>query len=113
MAWLTAVTKLAPHALKLGEIAVSALPHITSRKGELPPQSDEVTRRQIAELQSAAMQNAETIRQLAADLKSAISGIEDGGKAIEARFQRLELLAYSALALSVISAISVLAIWLR
>jgi hypothetical protein len=113
MAWLTAATKLAPHVLKLGEIAVTALPHFSSRKSELPPQIDEVTRREIAELQAAATRNAETIRQLAADLKSAITGIEDGGKAIEARFRRLEFLAYSALVLSIVSAGSVVIIWLR
>ena len=114
MTWQTAVKTLSPLAFKLAEITVSALPYFTQRKSEAAPGiDDKATQQQITELQSAATQNAEYVRTLASDLKSAIAAIEQGGETIEARFRRLTLLAYFALALSVISAMTVLALWLR
>jgi hypothetical protein len=114
MAWLSTVTKLAPLALELGKIAVSALPHLTRRKSDIAAATEDLPfRPDIAELQSAATQNAEDIRKIASDLRNALIAIEDGAKTIEARFQRLEGLAYAALAISIISAASTLALWLR
>jgi len=114
MTWQTTLKTLSPLVLKLADIAVSALPYFTQRKSEAAPGiDDKATQQQITELQSAVTQNAEYVRTLASDLKSAIAAIEEGGEAIEARFRRLKLLAYFALALSAISAVSVLALWLR
>src|SRR5665213_1442630 len=112
MTWLTAITKLAPFVIQLGEIGVRTLP-IFTKSATASGIDDKATPQQITELQSAATQNAENIRTLASDLKSAIAAIEQGGETIEARFRRLELLSYFALALSVLSALSVLALWLR
>lgn len=103
MAWITTVVNLAPHLLKLSEIAVAAVPHFTRRKAEpavvIPAvDTDRVTQQQIAELQAVAAQNAEYIRELAGDLQTAIT-------AIEVRFRRLELLIYAALALAAAAAI--------
>jgi hypothetical protein len=114
MAWLAAVTKLAPHVLQITEIAISAIPHLTRRKGpDAPAIADKATQQQqIDELQEAATQNADFIRKLANDLQLALSAIEDGGEILEARFRRLEILAYSALALSALSVAAVLALWL-
>lgn len=114
MAWVTTVIKLAPHALKLGEIAVSALPHLTLRKRPAAPEAVEPPMaREIVELQSAATQNAEDIRKIAQDLKDALIAIEDGGKTIEARVRRLELVGFAALGLSVLSLALTLALYLR
>lgn len=114
MAWLSAVTKLAPYAIDIGKVAVSALPHLTQRKSGPPAGiADAPLRPEIVELQSAATQNAEDIRKIAGDLSAALIAIENGGKTIEARFRRLEFLAYAAIALSVLSTALTAALWLR
>ena len=114
MAWLTTVLKLAPHVIELGKLGVSALPNFTQRKSETPTASiDPATQQQIAELQAAALKNAEDVHTLASDLKNAITAIEQGGQAIETRFRRLAFLAYAALGLSILSALSTLAFWLH
>ncbi len=115
MAWLAAVTKLAPHVLQITEIAISAIPHLTRRKAQgAPAIEDKATQQQqIEELQEAATQNADYIRKLAADLQVALSAIEESGEAIEKRFRGLEILAYSALALSGFSVVAMLTLLLR
>ena len=114
MAWLSAVTKLAPYAIDIGKVAVSALPHLTMRKsGASVEIADAPLRPEIVELQSAATQNAENIRKIAGDLSHALIAIEEGGKTIEARFRRLELLSYAAIVLSVLSIGVSAVLWLR
>ncbi|MDB5394641.1 MAG: hypothetical protein JWM91_2147 [Rhodospirillales bacterium] len=114
MAWLTTAIRLAPHALKLGEIAVSALPHLTHRKRAVMPEIPEPPMLpEIIELQSAATQNAKDIRKIAEDLKDALIAIENGGRTMESRFRRLELVSYAALGLSVLAIALTLALWLR
>ena len=115
MAWLAAVTKLAPHVLQITEIAISAIPHLTRRKAQdTPAIADKTTQQQqIDELQEAATQNADFIRKLAADLQMALSAIEESGEAMETRFRRLEVLLYSALALSGLAVAAALALWIR
>jgi hypothetical protein len=107
MAWMPIVKTLGPFVIQLGEIGVRALPHFTSRKSEAPVEiEDRVTQKQISELQSAATENAQYIRELASELKSAIT-------VVDGRLRRLALLVYFALGLSIISSIGVLVLWLR
>jgi hypothetical protein len=114
MAWLTTAIKLAPHALKLGEIAVSTLPHLTYRmRTAVPEISEPPMLPEIIELQSAATQNAEDIRKIAEDLKDALIAIEEGGRTLESRFRRLELIGYAALGLSILATLLTIALWLR
>jgi hypothetical protein len=110
MTWLTAVTKLAPY---VAEIAVAAIPRFTQRKVDPAAIEGKTPQQQIAELQAAATQNAEYIRKLATELQAAITALEEGGEAIDARFRRFEMLTYVALGLSAVLALAVLAFWLR
>ena len=58
------------------QIVTAALPAFTSKPA--PGQPDEVVPKQIAELQSAVTQNAESVKTLATQLKEAIEGIDAG-----------------------------------
>ncbi|HTJ64988.1 MAG TPA: hypothetical protein VL899_14385 [Alphaproteobacteria bacterium] len=112
MPWLSAVMKLAPYAIDLGKVAVSALPHLTQRKPEAAESVEPPLRPEIVELQTAATANAENIRKMASDLSSALSAIDSGTKTIEARFRRLEILAYAAIAVSGVAIASAVAVLL-
>jgi hypothetical protein len=114
MAWLSTAIRLAPHALKLSEIAVSALPHLTRRKRVATPDIAEPPMLpEIVELQAAVTQNAENLRKIADDLQDALITIEDGGKSLETRIRRLELVGYAALGLSMLAVALAGALWFR
>jgi hypothetical protein len=113
MAWLSTAIRLAPHALKLSEIAVSALPHLTRRKRAAPEIAEPPMLPEIIELQAAVTQNAEDIRRIADDLQDALITIEDGGKRLENRLRRLELIGYTALGLSMLAIALTLLLWFR
>jgi len=113
MAWLSTAIRLAPHALKLSEIAVSALPHLTQRKRAAPEIAEPPILPKIIELQSAVTQNAEDIRRIADDLQDALITIEDGGKNFENRLGRLELVGYAALGLSILAVALTGLLWFR
>ncbi len=55
---------------------------------------------QIAELQAAASQNAEHIRELAAQLQSTVAALEKGAEVAESRLRRAVLFCAVAVALS-------------
>jgi hypothetical protein len=110
MTWLTAVAKLAPY---VADIAVAAIPRFTQRKIDPAAIEEKPLQQQFDELQAASIRNAEHIRQLATELQAAMTALEEGGEAIEARFRRVEILTYVALAVSVVSALLLLAILLR
>jgi hypothetical protein len=113
MAWLSTAIRLAPHALKLSEIAVSALPHLTRRKRAALEIAEPPMLPEIIELQAAVTQNAEDIRRIADDLQDALITIEDGGKSLESRLRRLELIGYAALGLSILAVGLSAALWVR
>jgi len=113
LTWLATALKFAPTVVKLGEIAVSALPHFTQRRGEAIEAAEKATQQQISELQSAATTNAENIRTLAADLEAAIKAVEDGAKGLDNRYRRLARLTYLALSLAASAVLGLLAILLR
>jgi hypothetical protein len=112
MAWLGAVAKLVP---VVAEVAMHVIPHFTRPKGGEPAAIEDkaAQQQQIAELQQAATQNAEHIRNLASDLKDALFALEQGGQGIEQRLKRLETVAYAALAASILSLIATLALSLH
>jgi CHASE3 domain sensor protein len=103
MTWIATVAKLAPHVIKLGELAISALPHFTQSKSEGPlVLEDRRMAQQIAELQVAATDNADAIRKIAGDLQAALSALEQAAEAVDARFRRLERMLYLAVALAIV-----------
>ena len=97
--WLPVLKATLPY---LTQIVAAAIPAFTSKTATGKP--DEVLPRQIAELQTAVTHNAESVKALAIQLKSALEGIDAGIDAGAARLQhdltRLRRLAHAAIAVS-------------
>jgi hypothetical protein len=109
MTWLGAVARLAPI---VADVAMQVIPHFTQRRtGEPAAIEDGAVPQQIAELQRAALQNAENIRKLASDLQEALLALEQAGEAMEQRVRRAERLAWVGLAVSIVLAAALLALW--
>ena len=94
-AWLIPALKaVLPH---VGDILAAAKPVFTKRRPEAPQVAES---QQIAELQAAASQNAEHIRELAAQLQSTVAALEKGAEIAESRLRRAVLFCAVAVALS-------------
>ncbi len=99
--WLIPALKaVLPH---VGDIVTSALPVFTRKRGEAAAPAGDLVQQQIAELQSAAAQNAGHIKELAAQLQSTVSALEQGAALAEARLRRAVLMCAVAMAVSVVS----------
>jgi hypothetical protein len=70
-AWLPVIKTAIPH---IANIVTLALPMFTSKAGN--ERRDALTNQQIAELQDAAMQNAESVHELAAQLQTTFEALE-------------------------------------
>jgi hypothetical protein len=95
--WLIPALKaVLPH---VGDIVAAAKPVFTKKKpgGAGTPGGET---QQIAELQAAVSQNAEHVRQLAAQLQSTVTAIEKGAEIAESRLRRAVLFCAVAVALS-------------
>jgi len=105
-AWLPALKAVLPYVTN---IVTAAIPAFTSRKGQ--DRSAEVTAQQIAELQSAATHNAESVKVLAEQLQRTVTAVEQGAVNAERVMRQARLLAMvaSCLALAAL-AIAVLAL---
>jgi len=92
--WLIPALKaVLPH---VGDILAAAKPVFTKRRPEAPVAESQ----QIAELQAAASQNAEHIRELAAQLQSTVAALEKAAEIGESRLRRAVLFCAVAVALS-------------
>jgi len=102
MAWLIpAVKAILPY---LGTIVASALPVFTTRKSdEAAAAQAQLLQQQIAELQSAASQNAVHIKDLAGQLQKTVAALEQGALLAESRFRRTTALSIGALIVSCIA----------
>lgn len=98
-AWLPIVKAALPYVT---QIVTAALPSFTSRPA--PSKQDDVVARQIAELQSAATHNAESIQGLAAQLKQTIEGIDAAGQDLQRELKALRRLAAVAVAVALLAA---------
>lgn len=95
--WLIPALKaVLPH---VGDIVAAAKPVFTKKKPEAGAPGGEA--QQIAELQAAVSQNAEHVRELAAQLQSTVTAIEKGAEIAELRLRRAVLFCAVAVALSV------------
>ena len=91
--WLQAALKaVIPH---VGDILSATKPAFTKRKPEAANQPD-LVQQQIAELQSAASQQASHVKELAAQLESTVVALEKAAQLAEARLRRV--LVFTALA---------------
>lgn len=81
-AWLPLVKATLPY---LAKIAAETIPAFTKSSAEKP---DELIRKQIAELQNAVTQNAESVRVLSKQLQDTIAGIEAAATSLQRERQR-------------------------
>ncbi len=100
-AWLIPALKaVLPH---VGSIISAATPVFTNKKGDAAANQALVLQQQIAELQSAASQNAAHVRELAAQLQSTVTALEQGASLAEARIRRVTAFCIAAAVFSAIS----------
>jgi hypothetical protein len=96
--WLIPALKVVlPH---LGTLVSVAAPVFTKKRGEAASQA-QTLQDQVVELQTAASQNAEHIRELAAQLQATVSALEQAATMAEARMRRLTWLCFASLAASI------------
>ena len=102
MAWLLpAVKVILPY---LSPIIAAAAPVFTTRKSdEAAAAQVHILQQQIAELQSAASQNATHIKELAEQLQKTVTALEQAAAVAESRFRRTAALCIGALVVSLIS----------
>jgi uncharacterized protein YlxW (UPF0749 family) len=82
-AWLPIIKAAIPH---LAQVVTVALPMFTSRSDSAD--RDALTARQINELQEAATQNAESVKELATQLKSTFEGLESAATDLQRQLKR-------------------------
>lgn len=89
-AWLIPALKLVlPH---VGTIFSAAAPVFTRKKPEEAVNQTTLLQQQITELQTAASQNAAHIKELAAQLQSTVSALEEAAGIAEAKLRRAVLI---------------------
>ena len=94
--WLIPALKaVLPH---VGDIVAAAKPVFTKKKPDAAPGTES---QQIAELQAAVSQNAEHVRELAAQLQSTVTALEKGAEIAASRLRRAVRFCAVAVALSV------------
>jgi hypothetical protein len=98
-AWLPLLKASLPY---ISQIVTAAIPAFTSKTSTDKPA--EVIPTQIAELQSAVTQNAETVKALATQLKGTIEGIDTGAARLEQEIKSLKRLAWIAVTLALLAA---------
>ena len=98
-AWLIPALKaVLPH---IATIIAAAAPVFTRKGADAANQA--LLQQQIAELQSAASQNAQHIRELAAQLQSTVAALEQGAAIAEAKLRRAILVCVAAAVVSAVS----------
>lgn len=97
-AWLPLLKASLPYVT---QIVATALPAFTAKPAE--EKTDDLTAQQIAELQSAATNNAESIHVLAEKLQQTIEGIELAGNDLQKKLIFFQQLSYGALAVAAVS----------
>ncbi|HEY0296518.1 MAG TPA: hypothetical protein VGC69_14415 [Bordetella sp.] len=101
--WLPILKASLPY---LTQIVTTAIPVFTSRsagKASGKPLPDEVVGRQIAELQEAVTQNAESVHTLASKLQDTLQGIDFAANGLQSQLASLRRLARTALVVAVAS----------
>jgi len=84
-AWLTPALKaVIPH---LGTIVSAVVPAFTRKKADAAANQMQLLQDQIAELQTAVSQNAEYIKDLATQLQSTVSALEQAASIAEAKIR--------------------------
>jgi hypothetical protein len=102
MAWFVpAVKAILPY---VGSIVAAALPVFTTRKSDDAAAAQaKLLQQQIAELQSAASQNAVHIKELAEQLQKTVTALEQGASLAEPTYRRIVALCIGAIIVSCIA----------
>jgi len=106
-AWLPAVKIVLPY---LTQIVTAAIPAFTRKAGKA---ADDVTLRQISELQDAATRNAESIRTLASQMEQMVEALDAASARIGKEVRTALWLAIAGLAMSTAAMGLSLYTWLR
>jgi len=97
-AWLIPALKaVLPH---IGTIVSVAVPAFTKKRADSAETAGALQQQQIAELQTAAAQNATHIRELAEQLQATVTALEQAAAMVESRQRRITLLCAIAIASS-------------
>ena len=100
-AWLIPALKaILPH---VGTIISAATPVFTKKKMDTAAGQTALLQQQISELQSAVSQNAANIKELAAQLQSTVTALEQAALTAQANLKRTRLLCVAAFALSLLA----------
>jgi hypothetical protein len=101
--FLPIVKAIAPY---IAQVATATIPAFTSKKGASAPEivkSDPVVAKQIVELQSAASQNAQSVKVLAEKLQQAIEDIERTAQSASRKIATYKVIIFASISLSIIS----------
>ena len=90
-AWLPIVKTALPI---IAQVVTVARPMFTKKPGNT--ERDELTTRQIEELQSAATQNSDSVKELAAQVKTTFEGLESAARDLQTRLERQKTLSFMA-----------------
>ncbi|MGQ4659774.1 hypothetical protein [Lysobacter sp. F6437] len=94
-AWFTAVAPFLPDIIQM------AKPIFTRSKGE--EKAPDLVPRQIAELQDAAAQNAESVRVLAAEMQQTLTALQQASGELERKLERANRLSLVAATAAVLA----------
>jgi len=97
-AWIPLLKASLPY---LAQIVTTAIPVFSKPAGK--GAADEVLARQIAELQTAVTQNAESVHVMASKLQETISGIELAAQSLQAQMAGLKRLVGAALGVAAVA----------
>jgi hypothetical protein len=87
----------------VGTIITAATPVFPKRSTDTEPNQALLLQQQIAELQSAASRNAENTKELAAQLQSTVTTLEQAAAVAESKLQRAFAVSFVASAVSLVA----------
>ena len=96
--YLSIIKALAPY---LAQVATAAIPAFTSKPEAV--ESDPVVANQIAELQAAATQNAQSIQVLAERIQQTMQGIENAAQEARKQVATYKAILFTSFGLSAVS----------
>ncbi len=95
--WFSVLKAVLPHVRTIYD---AAAPVLTRRKAEAAPEPTSLLQQQVSELQAAAAQNSAHVKELAAQLQSTVTALQDAAAVAETRMRRVTIIAAAAAALS-------------
>lgn len=101
--FLPIIKAIAPY---IAQVAAAAIPAFTAKKASTDIEvikADPVVAKQIEELQSAASQNAQSVKVLAEKLQQAIENIERAAQSASKQIAGYKLIIFASISLSIIS----------